>query len=118
MMFLISFCSSQDFLIRSTRSLPMPGTRSSASGSSSITFSVSAPNARTMRAANFGPMPLTRPEPRYFSIPYTVAGSVSSKPETVNWRPNFGFTVQSPLSVRTEPTCTSGMEPTTVIRSA
>ena len=44
MIFLISFCSCQLVLIRSTRTFPIPDTLSSSSGVSSITSSVSFPN--------------------------------------------------------------------------
>ena len=48
---------------------------------------VSIPNRWTMARANRGPMPLTSPLPRYFSMPYTVAGIVSSHVAATNWLP-------------------------------
>ena len=80
-------------------------------------FSVSFPNFSTILFANLGPTPLTRPEPRYFSIPYTVAGSVSSNFSTENCRPYLASIFHIPSRDNTEPTWVSGIVPTTVTRS-
>src|SRR6185437_16094190 len=54
---------------------PSPSTSISRPGSSSITCMMSTPKCATMRSAMTGPMPLIRPEPRYFWMPAAVAGS-------------------------------------------
>ena len=52
----------------------MPSTSESLSGLSSMIFKTSVPNAWTNLWAKAGPMPLIRPEARYFSTPSAVAG--------------------------------------------
>ena len=76
-MFLISFCSCQLVLIRSTRTFPIPCTVSNLSGVSSMIFSVSFPNFSTILFANLGPTPLTRPEPRYLTYSSSFDNTLS-----------------------------------------
>ena len=87
MMSFTSFCFSQLVRIKATRVFPIPGTSSNRSMSFSITSKVSRPKCETMSLANFGPMPLTRPLPRYFSMPTMVAGSSSSHDWAANCLP-------------------------------
>ena len=68
-------CSAQVAAIRLARIGPIPGTSVRRFGSSSITSKVASPNVSTIRPALTGPMPLTRPLPRYFFMPWSVAGS-------------------------------------------
>ena len=117
MMFLTSFCFCQLSLIMLIRLLPMPSTCRSLSISSSITAMVSVPNIRTMRWANLGPTPLISPLPRYFSMPYTVAGMVSSQLSAMNCRPYLLSTFQLPSTSSTEPTLASSRLPTTATSS-
>jgi len=72
---LIAFCSSHASAIICVRLAPRPYTSISRAGSSSMTRSVSMPKCATIRSAVFGPIPLISPEPRYRSMPWTVAGS-------------------------------------------
>src|SRR6266566_4010414 len=60
--------------IRSRRLGPMPSTDCSSADRFSITARTSAPNRPTSFFARIGPMPLTKPLPRYLSIPSAVAG--------------------------------------------
>ncbi len=69
-------CSVQVAAIRAARTGPIPGTSIKRPGFWSMTSKVSSPKASTMRPALTGPTPLTRPLPRYFFIPCTVAGRV------------------------------------------
>lgn len=82
---------------------PIPGTLISSSGVSSIISSVFSPNFSTIFLAKTGPIPLTRPDPRYFSIPYTVAGSVSSKRSAQNCLPYLAFISRSRLKTGQSP---------------
>lgn len=52
----------------------MPWRESIFSGSFSMTVKAFSPKAFTRTLAKCGPMPLTIPEPRYFSTPSTGAG--------------------------------------------
>ena len=83
----MAFCSSH--AARSSRCVSGrgPGTSTSRPGSSSITRSVSAPKCPTIRAGLRGPIPLINPEPRYRSMPCTVAGSTVVNESTSNCRP-------------------------------
>ena len=67
-------CSAQVAAIRPARIGPMPGTSVRRPASASITSKVALPNVSTMRPALTGPTPLTRPLPRYFFMPWSVAG--------------------------------------------
>ena len=67
-------CSAQVAAIRLARIGPMPATSVRRLASASITSKVASPKASTMRAALTGPMPLTSPLPRYFFMPWSVAG--------------------------------------------
>ena len=73
-----------------------------------------APKVATMRAASTGPMPLTSPEARNFSMPLAEAGRVIVKWSTLNWRPKRGLSSQPPRMRRTSPGESGGKEPTTV----
>jgi hypothetical protein len=114
----MAFCSSQAAPIIAVRFGPRPGTSTSRPGSSSMTRRVSAPNCSTIRAAIRGPIPLIRPEPRYRSMPCTVAGSTVVNDCTSNCRPYLGCEPHRPTRRRLSPGCTPSNEPTTVSRSA
>src|ERR1019366_1309392 len=64
-----------------------------------------------------GPMPLTMPLPRYFSMPSLVVGAVLLSMSARNWRPNSRSWIQWPWAVSHSPGLTDGREPTTVTRS-
>jgi len=72
---LIAFCSAHAAAIIAVRLGPSPSTSISRPGSSSMMSMMSTPKWATMRSAITGPMPLIRPEPRYFWMPAAVAGS-------------------------------------------
>ncbi len=113
----MAFCSCQAVPIAAVRLRPRPCTSISRPGSFSMTSRVCAPNAATIRAAIFGPIPLIRPEPRYRSMPCTVAGSTLVQLCTSNWRPYFGCEPQRPTIRSRSPGCTPGRAPITVSRS-
>ncbi len=75
---------------------------------------VPAPKALTMRPASTGPMPLTRPEARNFSMPAAEAGRVMVKWSTLNCLPKRGLTSQPPRMRRTSPGESGGKDPTMV----
>ena len=64
---------------RSLRLGPMPSNSSSRSGSCSMMSKTCSPKARTSFFAKCGPMPLTMPEPRYFSMPSRVLGGMTRR---------------------------------------
>src|SRR6201984_3572138 len=68
------FASCQAFAIRSRRLGPLPSTDSSSAARFSITARTSAPNRPTSFFARIGPIPFTKPLPRYRSIPSAVVG--------------------------------------------
>ena len=68
------FASCHACAIRSRRLGPMPSTVCSSAARFSITARTSAPNRPTSFFARIGPMPLTKPLPRYRSIPSAVVG--------------------------------------------
>ena len=72
-----AFCSSHPATTWPWRFGPIPGSSRSRSGSFSMISKTSAPNARTSRAAKWGPMPRIIPEPRYFSMPSRVLGGIT-----------------------------------------
>jgi hypothetical protein len=68
------FASRHACAIRSPRLGPKPSTVCSSAARFSITTRTSAPNRPTNFFARIGPMPLTKPLPRYRSIPSAVVG--------------------------------------------
>ena len=64
--------------IRFRRFGPMPSTYSSSDGRLSMMSKTSAPKCPTSFFARIGPMPLTKPLPRYFSIPSLVVGGTAA----------------------------------------
>jgi hypothetical protein len=114
----MAFCSSHARPIIAVRFGPRPATSTSRPGSSSITRSVSTPKCPTIRPAVRGPIPLINPEPRYRSIPWTVAGNTVVYDSTSNCRPYRGCEPHRPTSRRLSPGCTPNSAPTTVTRSA
>ena len=69
------FCSRHASAIRAARVGPIPSTSRSRFGSRSITSKTFVPKASTRRLAKWPPIPLMRPDPRYFSIPAMVVGA-------------------------------------------
>src|SRR6266850_6111133 len=61
-----------------------------------------------------GPMPLTMPLPRYFSMPSLLVGAVLLRVSARNWGPNSRSCTQRPSAVIHSPGVTAGREPTTV----
>ena len=113
----ISLWASQASLIIRMRFFPTPSTSPRRLGCLSMTSRVSLPNRETRRLAMTGPIPLMRPDPRYFSIPRTPAGTMDLWALTLNWSPYVEWVVQSPQRSSSSPGAIPGMEPTTVTRS-
>src|SRR3954454_20836384 len=62
-------------------------------------------------------MPLTMPDPRYFSIPSAVVGGAALKKAALNWRPWTRLLSQVPLAWTNSPAVIAAAAPTTVTRS-
>src|SRR3954470_24424358 len=62
-------------------------------------------------------MPLTIPEPRYFSIPSRVVGGATLRKAALNWRPCVRSVTQVPLAWTNSPAAIAAAAPTTVARS-
>jgi hypothetical protein len=62
-------------------------------------------------------MPRMIPDPRYFSIPSTVAGAAALRNEGLNWTPCVRSLTQVPLAWTNSPTEIIAAWPRTVIRS-
>src|SRR5690242_11174246 len=62
-------------------------------------------------------MPLTMPEPRYFSIPSAVVGGAARRKAALNWSPCVRSFTQVPLAWTNSPAAIAAAAPTTVARS-
>src|SRR3954452_3625290 len=62
-------------------------------------------------------MPLTVPEPRYFSIPSAVVGGAARRKAALNCRPRARSLTQVPLAWTNSPALIAAAAPTTVARS-
>src|SRR3954451_9917184 len=62
-------------------------------------------------------MPLTMPEPRYFSIPSSVVGGAERRKAALNWRPWTRSLTQVPLAWTNSPAPIAAAAPTRVTRS-
>ena len=107
-------CSAQVAAMRAARTGPMPGTSVSLRASASMTANVPSPKRSTMRPAFTGPMPLTRPLPRYFFMPCTVAGRAVRYSRAWNCQPCFGSLRHQPRATMASPGCRSASVPTSV----
>src|SRR5262245_58471585 len=111
-----AFCSRQLSRMRAMRAGPMPLTSLRNDGLSSITCSVRSPNTSTIFFAYFGPMPFTRPEARYFSMPSAVVGGTARISSALNCSPCCGSNTQEPAASMTSPAVMETILPTTVAR--
>src|SRR6185312_8742793 len=91
----------------------MPSTCSKELGVFSMTSKSSSPNRAISLLAYTGPMPLTMPLPRYFSMPSRVFGGMVRRCKAFSCRPWSLSTTQSPSAVSHSPAETVGAEPTT-----
>src|SRR3954451_2264292 len=62
-------------------------------------------------------MPLTMPEPRYFSIPSRVVGGAALRKASLTWSPCVRSLTQVPLAWTNSPAVIAAAAPTTVTRS-
>src|SRR4051812_43367560 len=62
-------------------------------------------------------MPLTMPEPRYFSIPSAVVGGAERRKAALNWSPCVRSLIQIPLAWTNSPAVIAAAAPTTATRS-
>jgi len=90
---------------------PLPGTSRSRAGSFSMISKTSCRSFPTSRAANLGPMPLTRPDARYFSTPSGVSGCVVRRISPRNCWPCFGSMTQRPWASSHSPAETLSQRP-------
>ncbi len=82
-----------------------------------MTSKTCVPKASTSRLAKWPPMPLMRPDPRYFSMPATVVGATDLREVAVNCRPWTRSCVQLPSACTNSPSETAAAWPTRVTRS-
>src|SRR5215469_3089251 len=113
----ICFASCHACAIRSWRFGPIPSTECNSDGRLSMTTRISAPKCSTSFLARIGPMPFTRPLPRYRSIPSVVVGGTVFRIVALNCRPCSLSLTHQPLAVSHSPAVTDGSEPTTVTSS-
>src|ERR1035437_4849327 len=113
----LTFCSAHASLMRWRRLGPMPSTSSSRADSCSMMSKMRSPNVATSFLAYIGPMPLTIPLPRYFSMPSLVLGAVLLSMSARNCRPNSLSWTQRPSAVTHSPALTEAREPTTATKS-
>src|SRR3954451_16227418 len=62
-------------------------------------------------------MPLTMPDPRYFSMPSAVVGGAERRKAALNWRPCVRSLTQIPLAWTNSPAVIAAATPTRVTRS-
>jgi hypothetical protein len=96
-----SFASCHACAIRSRRLGPIPSTVCSSAARFSITARTSAPNRPTSFLARIGPMPLTKPLPRYRSIPSAVVGGTVFNGRRLELQ--SVFLVPDPPALRAQP---------------
>ena len=111
------FCASQASTTRCLRLGPMPSRSVRRSGVCSMTSNTCSPKAWTSFLAKCGPMPLTIPEPRYFSIPSNVLGGTTRRACVLNCRPCVRSFTQTPCPSMYSPGVMVAAVPTTVTRS-
>src|SRR5579883_266160 len=117
MMSRMTLCSAHAALILRRRSGPMPSTSSSLADAFSMMSKIFSPNLSTSFPAYAGPIPLTIPLARYFSIPSRVVGGVHFNSSARNCSPNCLSWLQRPSAVSHSPAFTEAREPTTVTNS-
>src|SRR5438874_676004 len=105
------FASCHAWAIRSRRLGPMPSTVCSSAARFSITARTSAPNRPTSFFARIGPMPLTKPLPRYRSIPSAVVGGTVFMLVALNCSPCSLSLTHQPSALSHSPAVTEGSEP-------
>ena len=103
--------------IRSRRLGPMPSTVCSSAVRFSITARTSAPNRSTSFFARTGPIPFTKPLPRYRSIPSGVVGGTVFIIAALNCSPCSLSLTHQPSATSHSPAVTEGNDPTTVVSS-
>src|ERR1039458_7299441 len=103
--------------IRSRRLGPMPSTVCSSAARFSITVRTSAPNRPTSFFARIGPIPFTKPLPRYRSIPSAVVGGTVFMMVALNCSPCSLSLTHQPSALSHSPAVTEGSDPTTVVSS-
>ena len=108
------FPSSHACLILSRRLGPIPSTISSSPDRCSITERMSAPNLSTILLAKIGPIPFTRPLPKYLSIPSIVVGGTVLRAVAFSCSPCSLLRTQMPSAVSHSPALAEGREPMTV----
>jgi hypothetical protein len=111
------FASCHACAIRSRRLGPIPSTDSSSATRLSITPKTSAPNRPTSLFASTGPIPLTKPLPRYRPIPSAVVGGTVFMVVALNWSPCSLSLTHQPSAVSHSPAATEGSDPRTVASS-
>ena len=82
-----------------------------------MTSNTASPNARTIWRAKWGPIPLTIPEPRYFSIPSRVVGGTTVSRSARNCSPCCRSLTHSPWASMYSPAETAAALPMTVTTS-
>ncbi len=112
-----AFCSRHASMMRPARTGPIPSTDRRRAGSRSMTSNTSVPKAWTRRWAKCGPIPFTRPEPRYFSMPSMVLGATVFSDVAVNCTPWTRSFVQLPPAWMNSPGAMAAACPTTVTSS-
>src|ERR1017187_6537659 len=112
-----SFASCHACAIRSRRLGPMPSTVCKSAARFSITARTSAPNRPTSFFARIGPTPLTKPLPRYRSIPSAVVGGTVFIMVALNCSPCSRSLTHQPSALNHSPAVTEGSEPMTVVSS-
>ena len=111
------FASCHACAIRSRRLGPIPSTVCSSAARFSITARTSAPNRPTSFFARIGPIPLTKPLPRYRSIPSAVVGGTVFMVVALNCSPCSLSLTHQPSALSHSPAVTEGSDPTTVVSS-
>src|SRR6202047_5061516 len=111
------FASCHACAIRSRRFGPIPSTDCSSAGRFSITVSTSAPNRPTSFFARIGPMPLTKPLPRYRSIPSAVVGGTVFMVFALNCSPCSLSLTHQPPATSHSPAVTEDSDPMTAVSS-
>src|SRR5579864_342921 len=109
------FASCHACAIRSRRLGPMPSTVCSSAARFSITARTSAPNRPTSFFARIGPIPFTKPLPRYRSIPSAVVGGTVFMLVALNCSPCSLSLTHQPSALSHSPAVTEGSDPTTVV---
>ncbi len=104
----ICFASCHAWSIRSRRLGPIPSTDCSSAGGFSMTTRTSAPNRPTSFFARIGPIPFTKPLPRYRSIPSAVVGGTVFMIVALNCSPCSLSLTHQPSAASHSPAVTDG----------